>query len=201
MSRRRISSQYYFFDHFQGSNYDNDVWTARGSTGYNVALIENSVVRVRASATNGRYSEIYQGDKGDSSIAGYGRCLFRATLPSIASIAGEVGFKAASPDAGTDWVRFIFDTAVGANWRADTTAASTATTTDTGIVPSDGVYQEFEIVLAPGNVKFFIDGVLVATHTTNLTTKLLQLYGRVTTRTGSTKALYIDFVELWGNRE
>jgi hypothetical protein len=165
-----------------------------------VTVITGGVVRVRTSASSGRYSEIYQNDLGDYSIAGYGRCLIRATVSGTATIASEFGFKAASPDAGTDWIRFIFDTNVSANWYADTTAASTATQTDTGKV-ADTNYHEFEIVTAPGSVQFFYDGQLVATHTTNLSTKLFQMYARSTTRAAAVRDTLVDFFEATGNRE
>jgi hypothetical protein len=77
------------------------------------------------------------------------------------------------PNATSTGAYFRYTHSVnGGRWQAVTTNGGVETATDTGISPlvvSGGVGQRMTIVLVAGtNAKFYIDGVLVATNTTNL---------------------------------
>jgi len=61
------------------------------------------------------------------------------------------------------------DTSNGANFKAISTLAGSTTQTDTGVV-IDTAWHVFKIVATPSSVLFYIDGVLKATHTTNIPT-------------------------------
>ena len=63
----------------------------------------------------------------------------------------------------------IGDNVNGANYKAYSTLAGATTTTDTGVA-IDTSWHIFKIVATPSDVKFYIDGVLKATHTTNIPT-------------------------------
>lgn len=71
-----------------------------------------------------------------------------------------------------DGVYFWYDRGTdGANWQVITKAAGATTKTDTGIaVTTDFANLRFVINTAGTSVAFYIDGSLVATHTTNIPT-------------------------------
>ena len=56
------------------------------------------------------------------------------------------------------------------NWVARTYSASSNTDTDTGVAYSVAGWKKFEIWYTAAAVKFYINGALVATHTTNIPT-------------------------------
>ena len=63
-----------------------------------------------------------------------------------------------------------FRATTNGNWFAVTRTGSAETATDTGVAVN-GSYHRFEIDYnSTSEVKFYIDGVLKATHTTNITT-------------------------------
>lgn len=196
-ARRKISTFYYFFDDFFGSNWDDRAWTSRGSGG-NLSLRAGGVIRVRATANNDY--ELYQNDTGDSDVAHYAKCQWRFRLSGTATIQGEVGFMGALPYSTTDWICIMYDSALGSNWRCQTAANSVVTTTDTGIA-ADNSYHDAIIECAPGSVRFYLDGVYMTTHTTNISSRSLQLYCYVVSKTESARDVFIDFVELTGDRE
>jgi len=71
----------------------------------------------------------------------------------------------------TNGIHFYLDTAGHAtNWVARTMSASSNTDTATGIAWSASAWHKFEIWYTAASVKFYIDGALVATHTTNIPT-------------------------------
>lgn len=196
-SSRLVTDVYYFYDDFVGSNWDNRWWSSRG-TGGSVSTQADSVVRVRATA-NLAY-ELYQTDKCDFSVAAVASMICRFMISSTASMRGEIGLEAANPDETNNRITVYYDSAVGANWRAQCISGGAATTVDTGI-SADTNFHEFEIVTTSGSVKFSLDGVLVATITTNIPSTLLQPCCHVISRTGVVKDVNIDWIEAVGERE
>ena len=69
-------------------------------------------------------------------------------------------------------IYFQLDNSVSgdSNFYAYTTAASTSTSTDTGVAFSAGAWNNFRVHYTPESVKFYINGSLVATHTSNIPT-------------------------------
>jgi hypothetical protein len=98
-----------------------------------------------------------------------------------------IGNGALSVNVAFDTASILFrKLSTDTNWQAVTTAASTATVTDTGVAPTTNVYQMLRIEYYGTNtargqvVKFFIDGSLVATNTTNIPTST-SLYPKFST--------------------
>lgn len=75
--------------------------------------------------------------------------------------------------AGTDGIYFYVDYSADNQWQARTIASSTATDTDTGVTLSNS-WVRLDIHYTPTSVAFYIDKVLVATHTTNIPTGDMQ---------------------------
>ena len=83
----------------------------------------------------------------------------------------------------------------GENWKAVTRNGGTETSTDTGIAHST-TYKNFKIESnSEGNsIKFYIDGNLVATHTTNITTADLSPSFQSSTNTSTSYSLLVDYM-------
>lgn len=85
-------------------------------------------------------------------------------------VAGNSFFFAGS-GVGTDAIYFLYDRAAYSshNLRAITRAASTSTTTDTGVAVTSGARINLRILYdSASQVRFYVNDALVATHTTNI---------------------------------
>ena len=104
----------------------------------------------------------------------------------------QVGLMSTVGCAGTEQGAYFRD--AGGNWIAVTRGASGETTSDTGVAPSGSEHQCLVVEAFATGFRFYIDGVLVATHTTNLiastTAMFLAATAKVTTTTTSFK-LYV----------
>lgn len=104
--------------------------------------------------------------------------------------------------APTNGVYFTHNRAVSAtNWVVCTTKASTTTSTDTGIAISlsSSTYQNLRIEINQGatSVGFYINGSLVATHTTNIPNTVAIAPGLYTNKTVSTNAVQTTLTTDW----
>lgn len=88
-------------------------------------------------------------------------------------------------------VFFEYSSALSTNFRVRTRKASTTTTTDSGVAVVANQFYQLKIKIVDGaSAEFFIDGVSVATHTTNIPTaptgpvyKMDKTNGNTNTRT------------------
>lgn len=94
----------------------------------------------------------------------------RMRLVQMTNCAMGVGLSAAGLYAAALDVnpsaQIFYDNTVGANWRARSYQTE-AELTDTGVAANTN-WHVFKIVVTASNVKFYIDGVLVATHSTQI---------------------------------
>lgn len=98
----------------------------------------------------------------------------------IGGVAERIGFEC--PDATAD-----ID--------AVTEAGSTQTTTDTGVNLADDTFVELGFdVLGTGQVKFYVNGMLKATHTTNITTDILTPSLFVANSDAALDTMTIDYI-------
>lgn len=98
-------------------------------------------------------------------------------LQQLSTVAEEfvlsLGLKRnATADTQANGVLFKYDRATyGTNWQCETVSASTTTRTDSAVAVVDSsTWMKLRIEANTTNCKFYIDGVLVATHTTNIPT-------------------------------
>lgn len=199
-SKRQDLGIYYFYDDFVGSNYDNRWWTARGTGGsLSVSGVVGGILRVRATANNNY--ELYQNDLCDFSAAKTVVLTCRFYFPSTASMDGGIGLEAASPTNATDWLCIKYSSTFGtANWRIESASGGSSTTTDTGIAV-DTNWHEARIEVTSSLITYFLDGRLLGTISSPISTALLQPYVGVVSRTGATKDVNVDWMEVYGQRE
>ncbi|MCI0706044.1 MAG: hypothetical protein L0Y80_00985 [Ignavibacteriae bacterium] len=84
----------------------------------------------------------------------------------------------------------------GGNWIAVTRNDATSTTTDTGVGQSVS-YKQFKIVVeSSSSVKFYIDGNLEATHTTNIPNGIGYALFSIRSAGGGTRSMDIDYFQM-----
>ncbi|MBI5599210.1 MAG: hypothetical protein HY890_05665 [Deltaproteobacteria bacterium] len=86
----------------------------------------------------------------------------------------------------------------GTYWYAYTVLSGT-TSTSTAVVPSTTAYQKLKAVATATSVAFYIDGVLKATHTTQIPTATMYFMATTIAGPGSNYS-YLDYIHIWGNR-
>jgi len=133
--------------------------------------------------------------------------VLRAYINNTGTSKGKIGFGP-SP-INTDGDRsdvdgIYFHVGTTGNWFAITRASSTETATDTGIAPTTSL-KTFKLVRRTtaqdgvSDVRFYIDGTLVATHTTNIPTNSLNPQFIVETSDTSAKTMYVSYFYLYQN--
>ena len=115
-----------------------------------------------------------------------------------------IGFNsnAAATNSGLTRSAGLYYSNANANWQAITYNASVGTTTDTGIAAvADGSYNTF-CVRANGtaSVEFLINGVTVATHTTNIPSSFVAPYATIAKSAGATsRVMRLDYIRFSGS--
>ena len=99
-------------------------------------------------------------------------------------------------------IYFRYDRLTSANWLAISESGSTETSTDTGIAVSAGTEVDLQFVINSDatSVGYYIDDVLVATHTTNIpTANNLTISWNIIKSAGTTErkgfGLYYDYIQ------
>lgn len=83
------------------------------------------------------------------------------------------------------------------NWYAVTRASSTETRTDTGVAFAAGAFAAFEISFSATEIRFWINGVAVATNTTNISVSVSAFVPCVqVTTTGTVINTDFDFFKI-----
>lgn len=113
-------------------------------------------------------------------------------------VCGLIRFTGVADDETARGIYFSFQPGLNTNWRAVTRGAASVTQTNTDISYSAGAWYKLEIVISEDNatVTFFINGVLKATHTTNIPADSTDLYltlFRLVTTDAATKTIYWDY--------
>jgi|GEM_PF-2197953 len=208
----RINSQWQFFysdflgyDYLDASgslNFGGLYYNKRGTGGQvNSTSATDGVLRILTGATGGNAGEINCNDTDPFDDALNPLMEIKAYDDDgddlLTAMNAYIGFSdRAGSDTGDPTNGVFFRRADDANWYAVTRAASTETTTDTGIAPSTTA-RVFRIEYGTSSVKFYIDGVLKATHTTNIPTTNTDLDIYCHTTGANQKKLYIDYLKIW----
>jgi len=115
-----------------------------------------------------------------------------------------IGFNSSNSasDSGLTRSAGLYYSNSNANWQAITYNASVGTTTDTGVAAvADGSYNTF-CVRANGtaSVEFLINGVTVATHTTNIPSSTVTPYVTIAKSAGTTsRTIRLDYIRFSGS--
>ena len=123
-------------------------------------------------------------------------CCHKNGQAANAAFTQRVGLTTCETNA--EPVRGIYFRASGTgNWYAVTRSAATETATDTGVAQAT-TFKEFKIVInsAGNSVAFYIDGNLVATHTTNLPSAGLTPVFQIDNTDTTDRYITIDYAYL-----
>ena len=130
------------------------------------------------------------------------RMVWLLDIPTITSVSLEfgAGLDVTAASLGNAALSFRFDPSVSANWRTVTRNSATETVVDSGIAVVANKQVKFEIIQASvgASIKFLINGVLVATHTTNIPTAgagWLSFGARLQTNTTAARTANFDRFE------
>lgn len=127
----------------------------------------------------------------------------KLTSQAAGSIRCFIGACSGSPMGGDQtavgglhFAMFRYSTSAGdANWKCITSGNVAVTTTDSGVV-ADANWHWFTIVKSSSDVKFYIDGTLVATHTTNIPgADIVRASAVQRTLANATKSIAIAYVK------
>jgi len=124
---------------------------------------------------------------GDDTIAGIGFVGNERTLGMV------IDFYLANSEVATIVVK-----ATDHKPYACTSDGTTLESTDLSAYITSGTWYDFEIIITASDVKFYIDGTLRATHSTNVPSSVWQLaIGAQCIDTGDSHA-YVEYVQVWG---
>jgi hypothetical protein len=126
------------------------------------------------------------------------------TGASIADVRYWVGMFSNDPTSGGsnpsgyDLAALRFDTSAGdTNWMCCTKDATTLTATSSGVAPAANTAYTFRIEQDASEARFYINGSLVATITTNLPTSSTGIGAMVTLTTLAASAKTVKYGRQW----
>lgn len=210
------------FDDFVGADATLSRFTLAGASGSQSSqAAAGGVLRLTTGGTNTNFRSA---TLNLNWLVSNGWTLFEARVASVAAIttrAIEIGLSdatsetnglafsdhsyAASVDVATDAAIFAYDTADTENVNFVALSVKNGGTpqgTLTSTPPVAGTYNIFRVgINEDGDAYFWLDGELVATHTSAVqTTALLTPWISVLTRTGSASSIDVDYVTTVGYR-
>jgi len=189
-----VGGHQWITDDFGGALYDCYMWGLVGGSG-SIPVVASAVgglIVVRADASN--YYELaalYP----QFTVARNFQITWRGKLESLTTSRAAWGLQT---DVNNR-VEWIYEAALGANWRCRSVASSTGTVVASAVA-ADTAFHEFTMVSATGLVHFALDGVPITTITTNLPTGALGPFIRSTSTAAGTRDVTTDWVEAFCDR-
>lgn len=126
--------------------------------------------RLRNSGVNGHTLDLSNFVSGTKAFT-FQACIQETTASTGSGTGGEFNRRVGliKQNVGTEPTDGIyFRTLANGNWYAVTRSASTETATDCAVTPAAASWRTLKIVSTGTSVTFYINSVLVATHTTNI---------------------------------
>lgn len=178
----------------------------------------NSGMNPLSGVTNGGYATLYRINNGTAAravaLGGVTQLLkWRAAPTGATSVQRmELMGYGSSVINGTNYAQAGGNSFIG--FRIDVTVANTAlicvtkdgagsgneTTTTTSVTEVTDTFHTFEIIANTTTILYYIDGALVATHTTNIPTTLLIPIFSIRTKENVNKGLHVDWAKFMGPR-
>ncbi len=160
------------------------VRSALATAGYTPSNAYGLLLGKVALLTDG--SSAYQGDGGDQYTIGTGEITWEQDfyLPDLSTAAEEYTLQAGLLDVFNTYAegfKFRYSRTVSTFWQCLTEGSGGTTTTTTAVAVAPDVKVKLKIVVnaAGTSVGYFINGTLVATHTTNITAENVGAWFRM----------------------
>ena len=185
-----------FFEDFIGDGLSS-FFSASYTAGSSVAHVDGAggLLKLTAAANASDYAELLMSTK-QVTVNPDCRLKFRVRVNQTTASRVELGARV-DGDEGMYW---LFDAGANANWQSFTNLAGTPTTTDSGEA-ADTSWHVFDIVTASGSVKFYMDGALKATHTTNLPAAIMSLFVKQIAQSAALRHCNVDFIKFTVDRD
>lgn len=185
-------------DDFFGSNIDVKWVIDTVGANSDVKIVDGvgGVVKLNSGANNNDYGELSLSTKNVDIACGMS-IKIRLKISHVMNTMVEFG----SIVDANQRMDFIYnETGSAGNWIARNTMAGVDTTTDTGVVGNTD-WHIFRVVTSSSDIKFYIDDILKATHTTNLPTNLMKMYIKQTSNSANARNIELDFIEILSDRQ
>lgn len=175
-------------------------WLIGGGSTSNFASLANhfGIVRKDTSATSATTSwQILNGSASAWFPAYNTKVLFifrinNSDANTTVRIGSGLGFNSATPTDGSYLEKLDADT----NWFCVTIAAASGSTrTDTGIAAAASTWKTFQYESTASSVVFYLDGVPVCTHTTNLTALAIAPAFHIKNSAAASKTMDVDYFQ------
>ena len=186
-----------FFDDFLGAEIG-DTWIVNKFGIGSSAVIVDGVggqVKIQSGDDAGEYAEINTFTKCVDKYTSP-NLKFRLKLSHITNTNVSLGYK----DTNDEKVEFYYNVSTADNWFTRTTAGGTSTNNDSGVAATTN-WMLFQIIGTESDVKFYINGALVATHNTNLSDSLMKIFVRQERKTTAVRSVLLDFIHNKSGRE
>jgi len=203
------ASRLNFYDDFNRTAEDTDVWTSGGEAGgsFTASVLDNDPTAwklVTGTAVNDDYyihsGLVVKGKYFTPFEDGYTTVTFEARikLSSLADISALLGLYRAAQTDYTQYpaacVQFLIDPVISATFRARSYEAAEEET-DT-LVALDTEWHKLKIVWTRTSVAFYVDDVLKATHSAQVPSYPALAELLVRTEVTAAKTMYIDKVSV-----
>lgn len=197
-----------FYDEFNRRAKDTDIWTDAHDGGGVFATADYPDVATFWTLTSGNVIDNDSSLIGDAKNSkgfipweeGYYAIMFEARLRlySVVDISSLFGLFANPPtdyaEPATACLQFLADPAISNTFRVRNWKTAEEET-DT-LVPLDTDFHKFKVLWSKTSVLYYVDDVLVATHTTQIPNVPLKIGLLIRTECVTARSLHIDYIHV-----
>jgi hypothetical protein len=163
------------------------------------------IIRLTTGTTSGNDETIHSGGSSTLNSLMMNQDKFSVTwlirIPTITTATARIGYGLTSTLDGmtgaSHYAAFEYIAGTSANWRCITGDGTTQQTTTTGTAVGTNTWTKLKIVRDGGTVRFYLDNVNVANHSTNVAgAQAGNLAAGVQTDTAAARTMDIDYCKL-----
>ena len=189
------SDRMQFFDDFIG-DWTDWWWTSTGGTGSSVEWIEAIAGQISLQSGGVSGNSVWLG-LGNSAVTIVANAELEFRLKLVET---TYAYVSAGLNGSNQYAQFYVSE--NGNWFVSSYNGSGNTLTNTGMA-ADGDFHVFKIEATSTSIKFYIDGLLKATHTSNLPTSLMtfSFYMDTSNSSSSGEEIRLDYVKISCDRE
>jgi len=206
LRQRQDLDRFYLYDDFATCMDPGETlqyWgTAKSASSTVLPISDGSLEFHVANGDAAGFATLHKMHKGQYSVAKRAQMRGRFKLSRATDINCQIAFYGTAANA---LVMLTYDTQISVvdptHWIFITDNASGNEKHDSGVVATPTVWHEFEIkCLASNKAELWLDGALICTNTTYIPTQVMEPSFTVSTYTTTGPYMYLDWIELEGDR-